>query len=152
MTLNTSQTLFPLLPALFSLALFLGAGLLFIVELMIAKMILPLLGGTPAVWNTCMMFFQALLLIGYAYAHIISRKAGVTRQIILHLVVFLKEKVLQVLQWAFGSNYPEIRGLANHKPKGIKRYAFAFKGAFLITFIQESQNNAFLFVFILRAF
>src|SRR3970040_1172918 len=52
-------------------------------------MILPLLGGTPAVWNTCMMFFQALLLAGYAYAHMISRKAGVTRQIILHLVVFL---------------------------------------------------------------
>ena len=54
--------LFTSLPVLFSLTLFLSAGLLFLVELMIAKMILPLLGGTPAVWNTCMMFFQAVLL------------------------------------------------------------------------------------------
>jgi len=39
---------------------------------MIAKMILPLLGGSPSVWNTCMVFFQAELLIGYYYAHLIT--------------------------------------------------------------------------------
>jgi hypothetical protein len=75
------------LPALFSLTLFVSAVLLFLVELMIAKMILPLLGGTPAVWNTCMMFFQAVLLAGYGYAHISGTKAGVSRQIAIHLAI-----------------------------------------------------------------
>ena len=53
----------------FSLTLFVSAALLFFVQPMIGKMILPVLGGTPAVWNTCMVFFQAMLLIGYAYTH-----------------------------------------------------------------------------------
>ncbi len=54
---------------LFALTLFVSATLLFLVQPMIGKMLLPMLGGTPAVWNTCMVFFQALLLAGYAYAH-----------------------------------------------------------------------------------
>ena len=49
--------------------MFVGATLLFVVQPMVGKMILPLLGGTPAVWSTCMVFFQAALLAGYAYAH-----------------------------------------------------------------------------------
>lgn len=81
------RLLFASLPILFSLTLFLSAVLLFLVELMIAKMILPLLGGTPAVWNTCMMFFQAILLMGYGYAHIAGTKATVSRQIIIHLAM-----------------------------------------------------------------
>ena len=54
---------------LFSISVFLSAALLFLVEPMVAKMLLPLLGGSPAVWNTCLVFFQATLLAGYAYAH-----------------------------------------------------------------------------------
>src|SRR4051794_36050255 len=54
---------------------------------MIAKMVLPLLGGAPAVWNTCMVFFQACLLIGYAYAHLSISKLGVRRQAILHVAI-----------------------------------------------------------------
>ncbi|MDA8126243.1 MAG: hypothetical protein M0009_13780, partial [Deltaproteobacteria bacterium] len=77
--------LFAALPALYSLTLFVSAGLLFAVELMIAKMILPLFGGTPAVWNTCMMFFQALLLAGYAYAHLSGTRLALNRQITIHL-------------------------------------------------------------------
>ena len=50
-------------------------------------MILPLLGGTPAVWNTCMMFFQAVLLAGYGYAHISATRAGIGRQIAVHLAI-----------------------------------------------------------------
>lgn len=61
--------------AVFGLTLFLSAGLLFSVQPMVAKMLLPLLGGTPAVWNTCMVFFQGLLLGGYAYAMFISRRS-----------------------------------------------------------------------------
>lgn len=77
----------PALPALFSLALFLSAALLFTVELMIAKMILPLFGGTPAVWNTCMMFFQAVLLAGYGYAHLLGTRVGTARQIAVQLTL-----------------------------------------------------------------
>lgn len=83
-----TRVLFILLPTLYSVTLFLSAGLLFVVEPMIGKMILPLLGGTPAVWNTCMMFFQALLLAGYGYAHIISRTT-INRQIFIHLVILI---------------------------------------------------------------
>jgi hypothetical protein len=54
------------LPVLFALTLLVSASLLFCVQPMIAKMILPLLGGSPSVWNTCMVFFQAMLLGGYA--------------------------------------------------------------------------------------
>jgi hypothetical protein len=52
---------------------------------MIAKMILPLLGGAPAVWNTCMVFFQAALLAAYAYAHVAPGWLGTRRQALLHL-------------------------------------------------------------------
>lgn len=84
-----NRILFVSLPTLFSLTLFMSAGLLFLVELMIAKMILPLFGGTPAVWNTCMMFFQAILLMGYGYAHISGTKAELNRQIMIHLSILL---------------------------------------------------------------
>ena len=83
------RLLFASLPALFSLTLFLSAGLLFLVELMVAKLILPLFGGTPAVWNTCMMFFQAALLAGYGYAHLSGTKVRLNRQILLHLAILI---------------------------------------------------------------
>ena len=54
---------------------------------MVGKMILPLLGGTPAVWSTCMVFFQAALLAGYAYAHASTAWLGPRRQAGLHLAV-----------------------------------------------------------------
>ena len=56
---------------------------------MIAKMVLPLLGGSPAVWNTCMVFFQAALLAGYAYAHATTARLGVRRQAVLHVGLLL---------------------------------------------------------------
>jgi hypothetical protein len=61
------------MPALFALTLFLSSFLLFLIQPMIGKMILPVLGGTPAVWNTCIVFFQTMLLAGYLYAHGLSR-------------------------------------------------------------------------------
>ncbi|MGH7223026.1 MAG: hypothetical protein ACRELF_07350, partial [Gemmataceae bacterium] len=69
----------------FAFTLFTSALLLFLVEPMIGKMILPLLGGTPAVWNTCMVFFQAVLLAGYAYAHFSTTWLGARKQAALHL-------------------------------------------------------------------
>ena len=77
------------LVALFSATLFLSAFLMFLVEPMIARMVLPLLGGAAAVWNTCLVFFQALLLCGYAYAHGAATWLGVRRQAALHVLVLL---------------------------------------------------------------
>lgn len=64
-------------------SIFLSAFLLFLVQPMIAKMELPLFGGSPAVWTTCLLFFQGLLLIGYGYSHWLSRRALGT-QIAVH--------------------------------------------------------------------
>src|SRR5207249_3947761 len=75
--------------SLYAVALFVSATLLFLVQPMIAKMILPLLGGTPAVWNTCMVFFQGVLLAGYAYAHAAPAWLGTRRQIGVHAVLLL---------------------------------------------------------------
>ncbi len=74
---------------LFSLAMFFGATLLFIVEPMFGKMALPLLGGSPAVWNTCMVFYQGALLAGYLYAHLAPKWLGVRRQAAFHLGLLL---------------------------------------------------------------
>jgi hypothetical protein len=74
----------PLL-SLYTAAIFVSAALLFIVQPLFARMVLPLLGGSPAVWNTALVFYQAVLLAGYAYAHFITRRLSYRHQIILHL-------------------------------------------------------------------
>jgi hypothetical protein len=72
---------------LFAVTVFTSAALLFIVEPMIAKMMLPLLGGSPAVWNTCMVFYQIVLLGAYVYAHLLSRTFTKRRQVIIHMTL-----------------------------------------------------------------
>ena len=69
------------------LTIFLGAFLLFEVQPLIGKYILPWFGGTPAVWTTCMLLFQILLLAGYAYAHLLCSRLAVRRQGVVHLVL-----------------------------------------------------------------
>ncbi len=71
----------------FLLPMFLGAALLFLIEPMIAKMMLPMLGGSAGVWNTCLVFFQATLLAGYFYAYAIERWLKRRLQIALHLAL-----------------------------------------------------------------
>lgn len=73
----------------FMLTLMLSAGLLFAVQPMFAKMALPLFGGSPAVWNTSMLFFQAALLLGYAYAHWISSRLSIRQQVGVHAALLL---------------------------------------------------------------
>jgi hypothetical protein len=72
---------------LFAVTLFLSAALLFWVELMIPKAMLLPLGGSPAVWNTCMVFFQAGFLAGYVYPHLLARSLNLRFQIIAHLIL-----------------------------------------------------------------
>jgi tetratricopeptide (TPR) repeat protein len=71
----------------FGVTLFVSAALLFVVQPMFAKMVLPLLGGAPAVWNTCLVFYQAFLLAGYLYAHLSLKWLGPRRQAAMHLVL-----------------------------------------------------------------
>jgi hypothetical protein len=78
-----------LLRTLFAITLFLSAALLFLIEPMFAKMVLPLAGGTPAVWNTCMVFFQAALLAGYAWAHFVSNRLSFRNQALLQFSLCL---------------------------------------------------------------
>lgn len=73
--------------ALFALSALTSAFLIFWVEPLFAKLVLPLLGGSPAVWNTCLMYFQALLLLGYLYAHASSRYLAPRRQVVLHVAL-----------------------------------------------------------------
>ena len=71
----------------YTVTIFLSAILLFVVQPMFARMILPLLGGSPSVWNAAMLFYQAALLGGYAYAHFSTRRLGVRKQAVCHLVL-----------------------------------------------------------------
>lgn len=76
-------------PLLFSATLLLSAFLLFAVQPLFARMALPLLGGSPGVWNTALLFFQSLLLAAYAAVHGLAARLGPRRQVGLHLVALL---------------------------------------------------------------
>src|SRR5260370_7547092 len=80
---SAGQMLIPL----YALTLFLSAFLLFWVQPLFTKAVLPLLGGSPAFWNTAMMFFQIALLAGYGYAHLVTRVARSSRQCWIHEAV-----------------------------------------------------------------
>ena len=73
----------------FSATLFLSAFLLFSVQPLFTRMILPKLGGSPAVWSVAMVFFQGVLLLGYGYAHFLTRRFGPVKGAGLHLAVML---------------------------------------------------------------
>jgi SAM-dependent methyltransferase len=72
---------------LLSVTLFLSAALLFVAEPMMGKLILPRIGGTPAVWNTCVMFFQFELLLGYLYAHFSASRLAIKTQVLVQMGV-----------------------------------------------------------------
>ena len=73
----------------FASTLFMSAALLFLLEPMFAKMVLPYLGGSPEVWNTCVVFFQATMLAGYVYAHVLSRSLPVRGQVAVHVLLLI---------------------------------------------------------------
>ena len=91
------------LVVLYAATMLLSATLLFAVQPMFTKMVLPMLGGSPAVWNTAMMFFQTMLLAGYAYAHLTSRLLAWRHQAILHVTLlaaaFAALPIMPVAGW-----------------------------------------------------
>ncbi|MDO9139603.1 MAG: spermidine synthase, partial [Methylobacter sp.] len=74
---------------LFAATLFTSASLMFVLQPLFGKILLPLLGGSPAVWNTCMVFYQSILFLGYLYAHTLSTRYNRLRQIQIHSAVIL---------------------------------------------------------------
>jgi hypothetical protein len=74
---------------LFAATLFTSASLMFVLQPLFGKILLPLLGGSPAVWNTCMVFYQSILFLGYLYAHYLSTRYSQHRQILIHTAVIL---------------------------------------------------------------
>ncbi len=74
---------------LFAGTLFTSATLMFVIQPLFGKLLLPLLGGTPAVWNTCMVFYQMILFLGYLYAHFLTGKLEKTRQIQVHIAILV---------------------------------------------------------------
>ncbi len=87
----------PTLLAGFALSLFDSAFLLFSVQPLVSRLVLPRLGGSPAVWNTCVCFFQAALLLGYGYAHLASTWLQPRAQVLLHMAVLASALVLMPL-------------------------------------------------------
>jgi len=86
---GTAPTGDRLTPVLFALAIFTSASLVFVVQPMVTKLVLPMLGGSPQVWNTAMVFFQAALLAGYGYAHLLQRIGSLRTQVMVHLGLLL---------------------------------------------------------------
>lgn len=76
-------------PPIFVVSVFTSAALVFMVQPMVAKLVLPLLGGSPAVWNTSIAFFQIALLVGYGYAHVLQKIPQVRRQITVHIAALV---------------------------------------------------------------
>ncbi|MHC4081424.1 MAG: spermidine synthase [Planctomycetota bacterium] len=90
----------------FTITIFVGAVLLFAVQPMVGKLLLPWLGGAPAVWNTCMVFFQAILLAGYAYAHVLTKLPSSKWQVLVHMAVMAAGLAALPLALRLGSAPP----------------------------------------------
>jgi spermidine synthase len=101
----------PLLPVL-TAAIFLSAALLFAVQPMFTKMVLPRLGGAPQVWSVAMVFFQAALLAGYAYAHLLTRYAPGRKSLFIQLAVMVAACFMLPLSIASGWGKPPAVGEA----------------------------------------
>lgn len=107
---------------LYALTIFASAFLLFLVQPLMAKQILPWFGGSAAVWTTCLVFFQFLLLFGYAYSDWTTRKLPSRRQVILHII-------LLVLSLASLPIIPD----ASWKPAGDDDPSFRILGLLMVT-------------------
>jgi SAM-dependent methyltransferase len=107
---------------LYALTIFTSAFLLFLVQPIIAKQILPWFGGSAAVWTTCLVFFQSLLLAGYAYSDWTTRKLTARRQVVLHIVLLA----------ASLASLPIIAG-ADWKPAGDEDPAWRILGLLGVT-------------------
>ncbi|ABD06723.1 conserved hypothetical protein [Rhodopseudomonas palustris HaA2] len=127
----------------YTAAIFTSALLLFSVQPLFTKMVLPRLGGSPAVWSVAMVFFQSLLLGGYAYAHYISRFGHRAVPVAIHLVLLVAALLTLPLSIAAGWGDPPASG-----------YAFWLLGLFAVSiglpFFALAANNPLLQAWFVR--
>jgi hypothetical protein len=98
-------------PALYATTLFASALLLFAVQPMFARIVLPRLGGSPSVWSVAMVFFQTALLAGYAHAHVLTRRLGPGRAALVHMGVLAAAAATLPLAIAAGFGAPPAEGV-----------------------------------------
>ena len=129
--------------AVYTCAIFVSALLLFSVQPLFTKMVLPRLGGSPAVWSVAMVFFQTLLLAGYAYAHALMRIKNRTIPVAVHLVLLVAAILTLPLAIAGGFGEPPTSG-----------YAFWLLGLFAVSiglpFFALAANNPLLQAWFVR--
>src|SRR6201987_6499003 len=127
----------------YSWAIFVSALLLFSVQPLFTKMVLPRLGGSPAVWSVAMVFFQSLLLGGYAYAHFLMKLRNRMIPVVVHLVLLVTALLTLPLSIAGGWGEPPTSG-----------YAFWLLGLFAVSiglpFFALAANNPLLQAWFVR--
>jgi hypothetical protein len=101
-----------LVPYFYAATLFVSALLLFSIQPMFAKMVLPWLGGAPAVWSVAMVFFQTALLAGYCYAHVLGRLLSPCRAALFHLLLIGATAMSLPIAIAAGWRAPPSSGIA----------------------------------------
>src|ERR1019366_899987 len=134
--------------ATFIAAVFLSAALLFAVQPMFTKMVLPRLGGAPSVWSVAMVFFQSALLAGYAYAHLLTRYLPGRVSIVIHLAVMIAAFFALPLAIAAGWGRPPTSGQAFWllglftASIGLPFFALAANGPLLQAWFARSDHKA----------
>jgi hypothetical protein len=132
-----------LLLVVYTAAIFVSALLLFSVQPLFTKMVLPRLGGSPAVWSVAMVFFQSLLLAGYAYAHFLMQLKNRIIPVAVHLVLLVIAMLTLPLSIASGWGEPPAGG-----------YAFWLLGLFAVSiglpFFALAANNPLLQAWFVR--
>ena len=111
-TVLSSAGMLRFAPALYAATIFLSALLLFLVQPMFTKMVLPRLGGAPTVWSVAMVFFQAALLAGYAYAHLLVRRLPPGPGALVHLGMLAIAALTLPIGIAVGWGVPPASGIA----------------------------------------
>ena len=102
-----------ILMLLYALTIFVSAFLLFLVQPVMAKQILPWFGGSAAVWTTCLVFFQTTLLLGYAYADLVVRRLSARSQVVIHVALLIGScvvlPIIPAVQWKpLGTENPSL--------------------------------------------
>jgi hypothetical protein len=127
----------------YTAAIFVSALLLFSVQPLFAKMVLPRLGGSPAVWSVAMVFFQSLLLAGYAYAHLLMQTRNRTIPVVVHLLLLCVAMATLPLSISDSFGTPPTSG-----------YAFWLLGLFAVSigmpFFALAANNPLLQAWFVR--
>ncbi|HEV7408517.1 MAG TPA: fused MFS/spermidine synthase [Bradyrhizobium sp.] len=140
---QTSVSRNRLILLVYTAAIFTSALLLFSVQPLFTKMVLPRLGGSPAVWSVAMVFFQSLLLAGYAYAHYLMQVRGRIVPVAVHLVLLIVALLTLPLSIANGWGEPPTSG-----------YAFWLLGLFAVSiglpFFALAANNPLLQAWFVR--